>query len=175
MNASYRAARDGRFPPKLPCEVYCHTLTDDSILAAELRAKGFQTMTLFGLDTPYRLFAQENETARAQAERSFIDSLNQWLAEPLEDCLAVAHDGRPCLESKSPVDIEEALGLYQGNIFQDAPTFPFAEREEQVGTWGVETKHENVFLCGSAAHRGGAVSGIPGHNAAMKVLATLSH
>jgi phytoene dehydrogenase-like protein len=175
MNASYRAARDGRFPPKLPCEVYCHTLTDDSILAPDLRAKGFQTMTLFGLDTPYRLFAQENETARAQAERSFIDSLNQWLAEPLEDCLAVAQDGTPCLESKSPVDIEEALGLYQGNIFQDAPTFPFAEREEQVGTWGVETKHENVFLCGSAAHRGGAVSGIPGHNAAMKVLATLRH
>jgi phytoene dehydrogenase-like protein len=29
-----------------------------------------------------------------------------------------------------------------------------------------------VFLCGSSAHRGGAVSGIPGHNAAMKVLET---
>jgi phytoene dehydrogenase-like protein len=34
----------------------------------------------------------------------------------------------------------------------------------------VETEWENVFLCGSSAHRGGAVSGIPGHNAAMKVL-----
>jgi len=27
-----------------------------------------------------------------------------------------------------------------------------------------------VFFCGSSAMRGGAVSGIPGHNAAMKVL-----
>jgi phytoene dehydrogenase-like protein len=27
-----------------------------------------------------------------------------------------------------------------------------------------------VFFCGSSASRGGAVSGIPGHNAAMKVL-----
>jgi phytoene dehydrogenase-like protein len=27
-----------------------------------------------------------------------------------------------------------------------------------------------VFLCGSSALRGGAVSGIPGHNAAMKIL-----
>ena len=96
--------------------------------------------------------------------------MNQWLEEPLEDCLAVARDGSLCIESKSPVDIEEALGLFHGNIFQDAPTFPFADRAEQVGTWGVETEFQNVFLCGSSAHRGGAVSGIPGHNAAMKVL-----
>ena len=176
MNASYRHAKEGQLAENLPCEVYCHTLTDDSILAPDLRAKGFQTMTLFGLDTPYRLFAADNETTRANAERKFIESLNQWLVEPLEDCLAVARDGSLCLESKSPVDIEEALGLYQGNIFQDAPTFPFADHGEQVGTWGVETQHhQNVYLCGSAAHRGGAVSGIPGHNAAMKVLAMTRH
>src|SRR5256884_9531656 len=82
----------------------------------------------------------------------------------------VAHDASLCIESKSAVDIEDALGLFQGNIFQNAPTFPFAERKEKVGTWGVETDYENVFLCGSSAHRGGPVSGIPGHNAAMKIL-----
>ena len=63
--------------------------------------------------------------------------------------------------------------MYRGNIFQNAPTWPFAERREQVGTWGVETEYENVFLCGSSALRGGAVSGIPGHNAAMKVLESI--
>jgi phytoene dehydrogenase-like protein len=61
--------------------------------------------------------------------------------------------------------------MYHGNIFHDAPTFPFATRKEQAGTWGVETEHENVFICGSSAQRGGAVSGIPGHNAAQAVLA----
>jgi phytoene dehydrogenase-like protein len=96
--------------------------------------------------------------------------MNQWLDEPLEDCLAVARDGSLCIESKSPVDIEEALGMFQGNIFQNALRFPFAESKEAAGTWGVETELENVFLCGSSAHRGGDVSGIPGHNAAMKVL-----
>ena len=75
-----------------------------------------------------------------------------------------------CIEGKSPVDIEEALGLYHGNIFQNTLTFPFAEKKEQAGTWGVETEYPNVYLCGSSAQRGGAVSGIPGHNAAMKVL-----
>src|SRR5438309_3274709 len=170
MNASYDQAGQGRLPNKTPCEVYCHTLTDDSILAPELREKGFHTMTLFGLDTPWRLFARDNKTMRKLAENKFLESMNQWLVEPLEDCLAVARNGELCIESKSPVDIEDALGMYHGNIFQDAPTFPFTEKKSQIGKWGVETEFENVFLCGSSAQRGGAVSGIPGHNAAKKVL-----
>jgi phytoene dehydrogenase-like protein len=170
MNVSYDQACAGRLPDKTPCEVYCHTLTDDSILAPELREKGFHTMTLFGLDTPWSLFARDNKTMRKLAEKKFLESMNQWLEEPLEDCLAVARDGSLCIESKSPVDIEDALGMYQGNIFHNAPTFPFAETKKRAGTWGVETEYENVFLCGSSALRGGAVSGIPGHNAAMKVL-----
>ncbi|HYJ06752.1 MAG TPA: NAD(P)/FAD-dependent oxidoreductase [Chthoniobacterales bacterium] len=170
MRVSYEQAAQGHLPDKLPCEVYCHTLTDDSIVSPELRERGFQTMTLFGIDTPWRLFAHDNDAMRGEAERGFLESMNQWLAEPLEDCLAIARNGDLCIESKTPVDIEDALGLFRGNIFQDAPTFPFAETNEQAGTWGVETEFENVFLCGSSAHRGGAVSGIPGHNAAMKVL-----
>lgn len=170
MNRSYEQAASGRLPEHTPCEVYCHTLTDDSILSPELRAQGFHTMTLFGLDAPWSLFAKENEAMRSEAEGRFVASLDQWFEEPLRDCLAVARDGSLCLESKSPVDIEESLGLYHGNIFQSAPTFPFATTDETAGTWGVETGYENVFFCGSSAQRGGAVSGIPGHNAAMKVL-----
>src|SRR5437763_2611604 len=170
MNVSYDQACGGRLPDKTPCEMYCHTLTDDSILAPELREQGFHTMTLFGLDAPWSLFARDNESMRREAEKKFMANVNQWLEEPIEDYLAVTQDGRPCIESKSPVDIEDELGMYHGNIFHSAPTFPFTERKEQVGKWGVETEYENVFLCGSSALRGGAVSGIPGHNAAMKVL-----
>jgi phytoene dehydrogenase-like protein len=173
MNMSFDRASEGRLPEKTPCEMYCHTLTDDSILAPDLREQGFHTMTLFGLDAPWSLFARDNENMRREAQKKFLESVNQWLEEPIEDCLAVARDGRRCIESKSPVDMEDALGMYHGNIFQNAPTFPFAERKEQVGTWGVETEYENVFFCGSSALRGGAVSGIPGHNAAMKVLQEL--
>jgi phytoene dehydrogenase-like protein len=173
MNVSYEQASTGRLPDKPPGEVYCHTLTDDSILAPDLREQGFHTMTLFGIDTPYSLFVKNNKATRQEAEKKFLTSMNQWLEEPLEDCLAVARDGGLCIESKSPVDIEESLGMYHGNIFQDAPSFPFATKKEQVGTWGVETEFENVFLCGSSAMRGGAVSGIPGHNAARAVLAQI--
>jgi len=65
------------------------------------------------------------------------------------------------------------LGHFRGNIFHAALSFPFAETREANGTWGVETEYANVFFCGAGVRRGGGVSGIPGHNAAMKVLESL--
>lgn len=174
MKTSYRQAAQGRLPDKLPCEIYCHTLTDNTILSPELCQRGFHTLTLFGLDTPARLFEAKNDSMREQAARKCFDGLNDYLAEPIQDCLAHAHNGEPCLETKTPLDIEEELGHYRGNIFHGALTFPFAETSADAGTWGVETEFPNVFICGSSARRGGGVSGIPGHNAAMKVLESLS-
>ncbi|HUD46446.1 MAG TPA: NAD(P)/FAD-dependent oxidoreductase [Candidatus Baltobacteraceae bacterium] len=172
MKTSYQQAQV-RLPDKVPCEIYCHTLTDDSILSPELRAGGIHTLTLFALDTPWRLFAADNENMRHRATRKCLDGLNSYLAEPIEGCLARARNGEPCIETKTPVDIEQELGHYHGNIFHSALTFPFAETSEDIGNWGVETEFPGVFFCGSSARRGGAVSGIPGHNAAMKVLESL--
>src|SRR5262249_287377 len=45
MIHSYDEAYSGRLPQRMPCEIYCHTLTDDSILGPELREQGFHTMT----------------------------------------------------------------------------------------------------------------------------------
>jgi phytoene dehydrogenase-like protein len=173
MKMSHQQAGQMRLPDKVPCEAYCHTLTDDSVLSPELRARGFHTLTLFALDTPWRLFSTDNENMRQPAARKCLDGLNRHLAEPIEDCLARARNGEPCIEVKTPVDIERELGHYRGNIFHSALTFPFAEDSEAVGSWGVETEYSRVFFCGSSARRGGAVSGIPGHNAAMKVLEVL--
>jgi phytoene dehydrogenase-like protein len=36
--------------------------------------------------------------------------------------------------------------------------------------WGVATDIDNLLICGAGARRGGAVSGIGGHNAAQAVL-----
>src|SRR5436305_15324300 len=102
MNLSYDEASDGRLPEKMPCEIYCHTLTDDSILGPELREQGFHTMTLFGLDAPWSLFVRDNEEMRRQAEKKYLASINQWLDEPIESSLSLARDGIPCIASKSP-------------------------------------------------------------------------
>ena len=52
LETAYQQADQGNIPGLPPCEVYCHSLTDDSILSPELAAAGVQTLTLFGLHLP---------------------------------------------------------------------------------------------------------------------------
>ena len=156
-------AKAGVMPEKMPIEMYCHTLSDPSILSKELQDAGFQTLTLFGLHTPASLFDADNDAARDAALKSALSSLNDYLAEPIEDVIAA-------IEVKTPLDIEKAIGLPRGNIFHKDLSFPFRE-DGTAATWGVETDDPRIFICGAGAIRGGGVSGIPGHNAAMAVLA----
>ena len=174
MQKCFDESSAGVMPVMPPGEIYCHTLTDDSILSEELNKQGYHTITLFGLDMPYRLFADDPEGSREEAVKRYLRGLNQYLEEPIEECLAMDSDGKPCLEAMSAYDLESKLRLPRGNIFHGNLSWPFAESDAEVGTWGVETEHPRVLICGSAAARGGAVSGVPGHNAAMKVLESRS-
>ena len=156
-------AKAGVMPEKMPIEMYCHTLSDPTILSNELQDAGYQTLTLFGLHTPASLFDADNDAARDAALKSALSSLNDYLAEPIEDVIAA-------IEVKTPLDIEKAIGLPRGNIFHKDLSFPFRE-DGTAASWGVETDDPRIFICGAGAIRGGGVSGIPGHNAAMAVLA----
>ena len=170
LERAYDQAVMGNIPDVIPAEMYCHSLTDPSILGPELQSEGFQTLTLFGLHTPASAFDENNkETTKVVVERA-IAGLKSYLAEPLEEVIAYAKDGRPCIEAKSPLDLEADVFLPRGNIFHKDLTLPFAESGDEIGKWGVETNLPNVFICGASAKRGGGVSGIPGHNAAMAVL-----
>ena len=160
--SSYLDAKAGNVPGMLPIEMYCHTLTDPSILSVELQEQGYQTLTLFGLHTPAALFDADNEAAKAAALTAALASINQYLVEPIENIIAA-------IEIKSPLDIESEVGLPRGNIFHKDLSFPFREDNQHI-RWGVETDDSRIFICGAGAIRGGGVSGIPGHNAAMAVL-----
>lgn len=170
LRTAYLQAAEGRIPDVPPCEIYCHSLTDPTILGPSLRDAGVQTLTLFGLHMPTRLFRNDNDGVRAQALAATLASLDSVLAEPIENCLLSAPDGSPCLEVRTPVDLETDVGLPGGNIFHRDLAWPFAEEPDEVGRWGVETDHSRVLLCGAGARRGGGVSGIPGRAAAMAVL-----
>ena len=164
---AYQQAAAGTIPELAPCEVYCHSLTDPSILGPSLRDRGAQTLTLFALHMPTRLFQADPAGALSAATGSIMRSLNSVLAEPIEDCLL----DPGCIEVMGPLEIEARLGMPGGNIFHRELQWPFAERPEDVGRWGVETAHPNLFICGAGARRGGGVSAIPGRNAAMAALA----
>jgi phytoene dehydrogenase-like protein len=179
LNESYQQLRDSYRQSQaggpddmsvLPGEMYCHSLTDPSILSPQLGDRGYHTLTLFGLDVPYRWFGADNDRLREEITRRYLETINSFIREDIRDCLARNADGSLCVQAKTPLDLETDLGLPQGNIFHGNLSWPFAESEEEAGTWGVETHHENILICGSSAQRGGTVSGIPGHNAAMKVL-----
>jgi phytoene dehydrogenase-like protein len=170
LEAAYAQASSGRVPELPPCEVYCHSLTDPTILGPELREAGAQSLTCFVLHMPARLFAGGGAAAKETAVAATLRSLDSVLAEPVEDCLWRTPDGEPCLEARTPVELEAELGLPGGNIFHRDLAWPYAESPEEAGGWGVETAHPNVLVCGAGARRGGGVSGIPGHNAAMAVL-----
>jgi phytoene dehydrogenase-like protein len=170
LEAAHREAASGRLPTRPPSELYCHTLTDPSILSAELRAQGHHTLTLFGLHAPARLFADDPAARTAELLERTLAGFEAHLAEPLADVLALDQDGRPCVEASCPLDLEASLGLPGGNIFHRDLQWPWAEAPEEAGTWGVATGHERVLLCGSGARRGGAVSALAGRAAAFQVL-----
>jgi phytoene dehydrogenase-like protein len=175
LQRAYAEAAAGQIPATPPCELYCHTLTDPSILSDQLRAAGAHILTLFGLHMPARLFRGPRDpgAAKEHAVRATLHAVDSVLAEPLEDCLWLDSAGAPCLEARTPPELESELGLPAGHIFHRDLAWPFAETDEEVGSWGVETEHRNVWICGAGARRGGGVSGIPGHNAARAVLETL--
>ncbi|TDZ77479.1 hypothetical protein DE4585_04874 [Mycobacteroides salmoniphilum] len=169
LDNAYRKALAGGIPDPLPCEIYCHSLADPSILSPELRASGAQTLTVFGLHTPHGLTA-----TREELQAAVLASLNSVLAEPITDVVATDSQGNPCIETKTTADLEHALGMTAGNIFHGGLHWPFAEDDEPLDTparrWGVATDHDRILLCGSGSRRGGGVSGLGGYHAAMAVL-----
>jgi phytoene dehydrogenase-like protein len=175
LQSAFEQAERGDIPNPLPCEIYCHSLTDPSILAPELAASGAQTLTVFGLHTPNRaVTAENNDERREQLQAAVLASLNSVLAEPIEDLLLTDAAGRACIETKTTLDLENALRMPGGNIFHGPLSWPFAEDDDPLATpaqrWGVATRHPKILICGAGARRGGAVSGLGGHNAAMAVL-----
>jgi phytoene dehydrogenase-like protein len=178
LDTAYSRAAAGQIPDPLPCEAYCHSLTDPSVLSAGLRDSGAQTMTVFGLHTPHSLFgATDSDTLRDKLTDLVLASLNSVLAEPIQGVLMSDAHGRPCVETTTTLDLHRTLAMTAGNIFHGGLSWPFADDDDPLDTparqWGVATAHDRIMLCGSGARRGGAVSGIGGHNAAMAVLASL--
>jgi phytoene dehydrogenase-like protein len=179
LQTAFEQASKGEIPNPLPCEIYCHSLTDPTILSKELQDQGAQTLTVFALHTPHSLLQGKNNTEmRERLTKAVLDSLNSVLAEPIEDLLMLDENGKACIEAKTTQDLQDVLRLPGGNIFHGALAWPFVEDGDDLSTpakrWGVATTQENLVICGSGARRGGAVSGIAGHNAAQAVLELIS-
>jgi phytoene dehydrogenase-like protein len=71
----------------------------------------------------------------------------------------------------SPADLEERFGLVDGDIFHGDMRLPQLWAARPVlGAGAYRMPVEGLWLCGSGAHPGGGVSGLPGWNAARAIL-----
>ena len=174
LERAFEEARSGKIPTEIPSEMYCHTLTDPSILSPELNARGFHTLTLFALHTPASLFDKDHDAVKEEVVKRILSGLNDYLVRPISEYLALDEDGAPCIEAKTPQELEQAIGLPRGNIFHGDLQFPWKVNGDPR-KWGVETNSQRILIAGSGAVRGGGVSGIAGHNAAMAALETLKN
>lgn len=173
LEAAYAEASAGRVPSTIPGSVVCHTLTDRSVLGAAGSSQ--HTLTFTTLNTPASLFESNSPLTKGTVVSRALSALDAHLLDPLESCLAKDAAGRPCIEANTPQDVELELAMPGGHPYHGALDWPWASNRARLDTpaqqWGVQTDHAPVLLCGAGARRGGAVSGIGGHNAAQAVLA----
>ena len=171
LEAAYRTSAAGHIPDPMPGEVYCHSLTDPSILGGHPGA----TLTLFGLHAPDALFAADPVGARQTAAAAALTALQLHLAEPLENCLARDADGGLCLDIASPLDVEVSVGMPGGNIFHGDLSWPWLADDidpspaERFGT--AIQGCTRILLAGAGTVRGGGVSGLGGAAAVDTLLA----
>jgi phytoene dehydrogenase-like protein len=154
--AAFASAQRGEVPERVPAEIYCHTLADPSIVDAG------HTLTVFALHVTA---AMDGEVVAQRV----LDQLDAHLEDPIRSCVATDADGAPCLEVRTLADLERELAMPGGNIFHGDLEWPWREADDP-DVWGVATDHPRILRAGAGARRGGGVSGVAGHNAAMAVL-----
>ena len=73
----------------------------------------------------------------------------------------------------SPADLEQIFGLTEGDISMVVTTSTRSSRFVLIPMRRSPTPVDKLYLCGSGSHPGGGVSGAPGRNAAMRIIADL--
>ena len=75
-------------------------------------------------------------------------------------------------EVRTPRDIDDEVGLTEGNIFQGELTFDQLLFNRPVPGWAqYRSPIRGLYMCGSSNHPGGGVMAAPGANAGSTILA----
>jgi len=128
---------------------------------------GKHYMSVFVQYCPYRLADGEWTAEKRQAfGNTVIDTIARHSPD-FRDLILHA-------EIRTPQDIENEVGLTEGNIFQGELTFDqlFFNRP-LPGYARYRSPLRGLYLCGSSNHPGGGVMGAPGANSARAILRDL--
>jgi len=141
-----------------------------STLDDTLAPRGAHVASLFCQHFDYDL-ARPDAPDRSWADPAMREAAAQLIIDTVD---AQAPNFRASLlghSALSPLDLEQRFGLAGGDIFHGALGLDqlWAARPA-LGYGDYRTPLEGLYLCGSGAHPGGGVTGVPGRNAAREIL-----
>ncbi len=162
LERAYDDWKAGRWSQKPYVDMLLPSLIDPT-----MAPDGQHYMSVFVQYAPYRLADGEWTSERRQA-----------FGDTVIDAIAAHSPGfrRRILhaEIRTPWDIENEVGLTEGNIFQGELTMDQLLFNRPIpGYAQYRSPITGLYLCGSSTHPGGGVMGAPGANAARTILRDL--
>jgi phytoene dehydrogenase-like protein len=157
MDRAWLSARQQGWSEKPVVEMLIPSLVDDSLAPA-----GCHVASLFcqHFDPALGLAWEANRDVAAGAILDVVDGIFPGFRGLIEG-----------MQVLSPWDLEREFSLPNGDIFHGKLTLEqlFSARPG-FGLAQYRMPCKGLYLCGSGAHPGGGVSGIPGRNAARRIL-----
>ncbi len=162
MDRAFASAREEGWSREPIVEMLIPSTVDDS-----LAPKGRHVASLFCQHFRYALPAGRSwDDERERAADAVIDQVTRFAPNFRSSVIA-----RRIL---TPLDVERQFGLVGGDIFHGKLTLNqlFSARPV-LGYSAYRMPLKGLYLCGSGAHPGGGVTGVPGHNAAREIVKDL--
>ena len=159
MDRAHSSAREAGWSADPIVEMLIPSTVDDSLAPSDRHVA-----SLFCQHFRYALPGGRNwDAERERAADAVIDQVTRFAPNFRGSIL-----GRRIL---TPLDLEREFGLVGGDIFHGKLGLNqlFSARPV-LGYGDYRMPVRNLYLCGSGAHPGGGVTGVPGHNAAREIL-----
>lgn len=137
-------------------------ITIPSIADPSLAPDGHHVMSVSASFAPYALKSGWDKSGKA-FEKKVIALIEDYAPGFAAQIVAS--------ELLTPVDIEREYNVTGGHWHHGEMTIDQSFMMRPIhGAAQYDTPIEGLFLCGAAAHPGGGITGIPGHNAAKRIL-----
>ncbi len=137
-------------------------MTIPSLADASLAPSGHHVLSVNASFAPYQLKVGWQASREAFVQR-VVDTISRY-ANNFSDSIVAT-------ELLTPADIEQRFNIKGGHWHQgDMGIDQLFMMRPVHGAAQYETPLNGLFLCGASAHPGGGITGVPGHNAAQRII-----
>lgn len=161
---AWQAQQRGEFPDDMVVEALIPSVTHPGLVSRP----GTHTLSLGVQQLPFELAHGDWDTRK-----------EEWADKVLEIYFRYAPNIRNHILARhviTPLDLHRDYKITRGNIFHQSMIGleNLFDNRPIKSAAHYRTPLSGYYLCGSGSHPGGGVSGMPGHNAAQRILADLA-